>query len=381
MSDEYAAEVLRRGAGRLPSHAPVADIQARADRLGRRRRSAVVVVATGLCAAVVVTALVVGAVVSQPGDDESSVVLDGDAEGAAPAAGDDERCPAPVARPTYLPWVGAEEHIPDAMVATTTTGTELQWSTADAAGTAAVTLRRRHGDVGPDDGREIPAYVGGFAGRLTRGAAGSEADVVWNLGGSFCGVLELHVQASPATALDRPVRVEAIEIARALEAPGGSFAGPSGDEDATPCPPPPVTPTYLPWLAPDEGVPRPEVWKGGPEDGDSHQLNWWPNGHVPADEPYLVALRRLSEPGGTGGGDPTGIVVEGAEGVSGGGPMPGDVWVGWNIGGRSCNLVELELTTSGRMTAALARREILRIAESFARHPATSGTAATPARP
>lgn len=365
MTDEDAAEVLRRGAGHLPSHAPVADIQARADRLRARHRSAAVVIATALCAAVVVT-VAATAVVSRLADDpRSTVVVGGDTERAASTARGPEGCPRSAARPTYLPWVDADEQIPDPRAA----GSALRWSTTDATGTATVTLRRRDGDVGPDDGREIPAYVGGFAGRLLVDAAGRQADVVWNLGGTSCSVLELHVEATSAVAFDRPLRTEAVDIAGALDSPGGGFVDWPLPDDAPSCPPPPVRPTRLPWLAVGEDVASPEVWKGGPEDGDGNQLIWWSDIETSDDEPYYVALRRVSEPAGTGGGDATGVVLRGAEGVAGGGPVAGNVWMGWNIGGSSCNLVELELTTSGRMTTPQARRGILRIAESFVPYP------------
>lgn len=233
----------------------------------------------------------------------------------------------------------------------------------DDAGTTTVTLRRRPGSVGPDDGREVPAYVGGVAGRMTADDDGTRT--VWNLGGVHCTVLELRITGPAGASLDRPLRTEAVDVAAALETPGGGFVDWPLPDDAPTCPPPPVRPTHVPWLAPGGHVASPEVWKGGPEDDDGNQLIWWSDIETSDDEPYYVALRRLSEPAGTGGGDATGVVLRGAEGVTGGGPVAGNVWMGWNIGGSSCNLVELELTTSGSYSAARAQREIVRVARSL----------------
>lgn len=133
------------------------------------------------------------------------------------------------------------------------------------------------------------------------------------------------------------------------------------------CDAPAARPTYLPWLSDGEDVGSPEVWSGGPEDGDSVQLTWFrPDGGTAPEDAFYVALRRLTEPAaGTGGGATTNVELAGVLGRLGRGTTSGDVWMGWDTGDPTCNLIELELTTSGAYSTARAEREIERIAASL----------------
>lgn len=85
------------------------------------------VLATGLCAAVVLAMLALGVALPRPGAGPDPVADAPDRAGAAD--GGTGRCPVPLARPTYLPWVAAGEEIPLPTREATGTGVRLRWST------------------------------------------------------------------------------------------------------------------------------------------------------------------------------------------------------------------------------------------------------------
>jgi len=198
-----------------------------------------------------------------------------------------------------------------------------------------------------------------WARRLRRGALGTAMCVV-------VALVAAVVISGPRT--QAPVAVD--------DEPGGD-PGQSGSAAVTeqrtddpagvkePCALPGTRPTYLPWMKADDGIGRPQIWRGGPEDGDSAQLTWFRDRNAPPEETVYVALRRVTELAGTGGGRSVDVRLGGVEGRIGRGTQPGDAWIGWDDGARTCNLVELELTTSGSYSAARAQREIVRVARSL----------------
>lgn len=359
MADEPTRRLLQRAAGTPPTQTPLDEIEHRATRLRRRRRVAASSVATAL-----VLVIVIGAVslIAQAQRHPSMVALGGEPE--SPTNGRQtpavEGCIEPAYTPGYLPWVqeGQEPPAPDER--RMSSGTVLRWSGDDGKGTSTVTLRRRDGTVGGKDGREVPAMLGGMMGRLSTAANGREVRVVWNLGGSRCNVLELTLRTTSAEMAGRHARREAIEIAQALTGPDGRTLQPSKPEV---CPAPPVVPTYLPWLSTDETAPHGRVSTFA-EQGDRYDLQWRPPGQR-RDKIFYVSLSRYSDLAGYGGARATTQVIMGADGMLAEGTMPGDIAIGWNVGGTSCNIIELVLVTDGEMTAAEAEREILSIADSF----------------
>jgi hypothetical protein len=364
MTDERTRRLLQRGAGVPPTQTPLGEIERRAARLRHRRRVAISSVATAL---VVVTVIGAVGLIAQVRRGPAAVALDsGEGEptkGTRPPVGDG--CVEPAFAPAYLPWIDQGQRPPAPAVQRTSFGTMLRWtSDADA---ATVTLTRRNGTVGGKDGREVPAMLSGTMGRLSTAVGGREVRIVWNLGGSQCNVLELALMTSTEMA-GQPARREAIEIAQSLTPRNGDTPQPSAPAV---CPAPPVVPTYMPWLSESETTPPGQVGTYA-EEGDRYDLQWRPPGQS-RDKIFYVSLSRYSDLAGYGGARATKPVIMGSEGMLAEGTMPGDVAIGWNVGGRFCNIIELVLVTDGEMNAAEAEREILRIADSFVPAPSDTG--------
>lgn len=138
------------------------------------------------------------------------------------------------------------------------------------------------------------------------------------------------------------------------------------------CPQAAYRPSFLPWLEPGEEVPAPE--ESYPEHEDSSgnsvpastHLMWIPpDGFVPEGKgPYNVVLVREDELQG-GPGEPTGIAIEGVEGLLYTSVHPGEAAILWDLDQEPCNLISLRIQASEVLTRSQAEKEILRIADSL----------------
>jgi hypothetical protein len=329
MADEHTRRLLERGAGPLPSAPPHGDIEARADRLRRRRRLAVSSGATALVVAVIVGVLGVAASVQrrQPVIALGGVDRAAETGGRAVAGG----CTEPAYRPGYLPWLGAGADVPPPeAVSRTSSGTTLHWNEGHGADASTVTVTRRHGTVSAEDGPYVPG-----GGRL-RSSRGGHVRVVWNLGRSRCNVLELAFTVPSGSTDGEGIKRAAMGIALSLVTPDGRPF-----EIANPeiCPPPPVIPTYLPWLPEGKALPSPDVsyWEDAPED-DAYDFGWEAR-DTGRDSIAYVVMARFSQDMVSDGGEPAGHEILGSEGV-----LSSDEtysYIGWDLDDDYCNAITL----------------------------------------
>jgi hypothetical protein len=357
MADEHTRTLLERGAGALPTTPPHAEIEHRAERLRLRRRVAVSSGATALV--IVVLAGVLGFAASihrrQP-----EVALGGAdrtaATGGQAAAGG---CLEPAYHPGYLPWLDVGAPIPPAgSVSRTPSGTTLRWSDGAGADAFTVTVARRHGTVTADDGPYVPG-----GGRLSL-HRGGRARVVWNVGGRRCNVLELVLTAPPRTMDGDELQRAVMGIARSLATPDG---WPFEPADPAVCPPPPVMPTYLPWLPAGGPVPTPQIVYDSAQ-SDGYDVVWERAGTA-RDSGTGVWMDRSSNAVNSGRGEPTGHEILGQEGLlltDEPGAVGAAATIVWDLGSGPCRNVRLYFESDDAMTRAQIDREILRIADSLA---------------
>jgi len=142
-----------------------------------------------------------------------------------------------------------------------------------------------------------------------------------------------------------------------------------GTEDPTPsrgerCDFPDLRPTYLPWLTPDEDIPKPEAAHLEHEDSSGEKV---------ADSAYLdwtsrsigVTLSLEDELRG-GPGSPAEVTLMGTDGYVYTGPDPGEASILWDLPDEPCNLLSLHLRAAdGVFTTAEAIDEVINVAESL----------------
>lgn len=144
---------------------------------------------------------------------------------------------------------------------------------------------------------------------------------------------------------------------------GGSASDPSTSEpsvqDSDYCEPPPVEPTYLPWIDAREAIPEPEA-SHGPDDATTLM---WPR--PDSMEPYYVLLRRTSTRTGGGPGEEISVSIPGAHSAEFyEGEAAGMAFLVWDTGEPYCGEIGLQLVATD-MTRAQARGEILKVAKSL----------------
>jgi hypothetical protein len=136
-------------------------------------------------------------------------------------------------------------------------------------------------------------------------------------------------------------------------------SSPSSVPDSEHCEPPPVEPTYLPWIARGEAIPEPEVSKG-PDDATT--LKWV---RPDSPDPSYVLLRRTSIRTGGGLGDEVPVSIPDVQSAQFyEGEVAGMAFLVWDTGELSCGEIGLQLVATD-MTRAQARDEILKVAKSL----------------